>query len=187
MPYVDRFGWCVDQSRRARAVRADNAGERFVPHLFSSFFSILDPRRALAVDLSLAAPSLPFPLLPLLLPSLLLLSFLFFFLLVPFLIRWIASSPCFVFFHLLTPLLLLLLFLFISRLFFIFLRRSSSSSSPSLHPSTSTRYRHRAFSLVFRRVFMRLRWIYSRIPLASSRRPTRWSFVGLVISRRRES
>ena len=114
MPYVDRFGWCVDQSRRARAVRADNAGERFVPHLFSSFFSILDPRRALAVDLSLAAPSLPFPLLPLLLPSLLLLSFLFFFLLVPFLIRWIASSPCFVFFHLLTPLLLLLLFLFIS-------------------------------------------------------------------------
>lgn len=60
MPYVDRFGWCVDQSRRARAPRPDNAGERFVPHLFPSLFSISDPRRALAAH---SPPrSLPFPL-----------------------------------------------------------------------------------------------------------------------------
>ena len=162
MPYVDRFGWCVDQSRRARAVRADNAGERFVPHLFSSFFSILDPRRALAVDLSLAALSLPFPL-----PSPSSSSYLFFTLFIPFffLLRLASSSSSSSF------------------------SSSSSSSSVSFRfssfsfplnllfllyiPSASTRYRHQASSLVFRRVFMRLRWIYSRIPLASSRQATR--------------
>lgn len=71
MPYVDRFGWCVDQSRRARAVRADNAGERFVPHLFSSFFSIDGPSprpcnrslpRLSSFSSSFSLFPLPFPL-----------------------------------------------------------------------------------------------------------------------------